>query len=191
MAVGTAAVLPEVTFEEYLAAEVRSERRSEWVAGQVFALADGLERHDLMSGLVYQALAPQARRKGCVTFQQNRNVRFADAAYYPDVVVICPVGPAPDRLFERDLSIVVEVLSPSTERIDRQEKALAYPSAPSFSAYVLVDPDRRRIEVGRRDTTGRLTWQVHTDGPIDDLGIEDLRVNVDALYDELDRTART
>lgn len=182
----TAAVLPEVTFEEYLAAEVESDSRGEWVAGQVFAMAGGSERHDLMAGLVYRSLAARAAEGGCVAFQQNRKVRFATAAYYPDVVVICPGGPGPDRLFERDLSIVVEVLSASTARTDRQEKALVYPTAPSFTAYLLVDPDRRRVEVGRLGDDGKLVWQVHTDGRIADLGLD-----VDALYDELDRTART
>lgn len=182
----TAALLPEVTFEEYLAVEVQSESRAEWVAGQVFAMSGGSERHDLMTGLVYEALAPAARRRGCAAFQQNRKVRLADAAYYPGVVVICPGGPPPDRLFERDLTMVVEVLSASTARIDRQEKALSYSAAPSFQNYLLVDPDRRRIEVGRLGADGRLAWQVHTDGRIDELGLD-----VDALYDELDRTART
>ncbi len=182
----TAHALPEVTFEEFLAAEAGSEQRCEWVAGHVYAISGGSERHDLMAGLVYEALAPAARARGCRPFVQNRKVRLDQAAYYPDVVVVCPGGPPPDRLFERDLSVVVEVLSPSTERTDRQEKAVAYAGAASFSAYVVVDPDRRWIEVGTPAPGGGLRWRVVDTGPVPGVDLD-----ADALYDALDRTAVT
>lgn len=181
----TAQVLPEVTFEEFLAGEASGRQRREWVAGEVFAMAGGSERHDLMTGLVYRLVAEVAERNGCRPFQQNRLVRLGDAAYYPDVVVVCPNGSTPDRLFERDLSLVVEVLSASTERTDRREKAMAYADAPSFEAYVLVDPERRRIEVGRLEG-GVLRWQLHTSG-----AVQLLNTTVEQLYDRLDATAAT
>lgn len=144
--------LPEVTFEEYLHAELATDQRCEWVGGEVYAMSGGSERHDLLAGLLYRVLAPAAEARGCRAFQQNRKVKLQDAAYYyPDVLVVCPSGSRPDRLFERDLTIVVEVLSPSTERIDRVEKASAYVGAPSFELYVVADPERRRIELGRPD----------------------------------------
>ena len=180
----SAEVLPEVTFEEFLAGEREGAQRHEWTAGEVFAMAGGSERHDLMTGLVYEALAPAARRRGCRPFQQNRLVRLGDAAYYPDVVVVCP-GRAPDRLFERDLSLVVEVLSASTARVDRTEKAAAYSRAPSFQAYVLVDPERRRIEVGEL-YDGVLRWRVYGHGDVPALG-----TTVEQFYDQLDATAAT
>lgn len=181
------ALLPQVTFEEYLAAEAASEERHEWVGGRIFAMGCGSERHDLMTGLLFRALATAADGDGCRAFQQDRKVRSGDAAYYPDVFVVCRSAVTPDRLYERDLSVVVEVLSPSTERTDRQEKALVYPTAASFQAYVLVDPERRRVEVGRPASAGGpLDWRVHTGG-----SVEAPDVDLDALYDRLDEIALT
>ena len=178
--------LPLVTFEDFLAAEQRSERRHELVSGRVYVMAGGSERHDLATGLVYEALAPGARAQGCRPFASNRLVRLAHAAYYPDVVVVC--GPAGHRLHEVDLTVVVEVLSPSTTDTDRREKAAAYATAPGLRQYVLVDPDRRRVEVAVPDA-GELRWQAYGPGSVvsTHVGVLDL----DALYDAVDAAATT
>ncbi len=55
--------LPLVTFEDFLAGEQLSERRHELVGGRVYVMAGGSERHDLMAGLVYEAVAPGARAR--------------------------------------------------------------------------------------------------------------------------------
>lgn len=182
----TAEALPTISFQDYLDGEERTERKHEWVAGRVYAMAGGTERHDLMSGLVYEALAPGARRRGCRPFQQNRKVKIGEHAYIPDVVVVCEGSEPPDRQYERDLTLVVEVLSPGTATTDRREKAPVYHSAASFRAYALVDPDSRRIELAT-DVAGELHWDVY--GPGDVVPVLDLVV--DDLYDTLDATART
>ena len=61
----TAEVLPDASFEAFLAAEQDSERRHEWVAGRVYAMAGGTERHDLMVGLLDEKLVVGARPPGC------------------------------------------------------------------------------------------------------------------------------
>lgn len=182
----TAEALPLVTFEAFLAGERAAERPHEWVAGRVYAMAGGTERHDLMVGLVYEALAPAADRRGCRPFAHNRLVRLGEAAYYPDVLVVCPDGRRPDRHFEHDLSWVVEVLSPSTESLDRREKATAYGAAASFELYAIIDPERRRIEVATRTELG-LRWDVYTSGHV----VPQLELDVDRLYDALERRALT
>lgn len=182
----TAEALPTVSFQDYLDGEETSERKHEWVAGRVYVMAGGTERHDLMSGLVYSALAPDAIGRGCRPFQQNRKVRLGDHAYIPDVLVVCRGGQPPDRQFERDLSVVVEVVSPSTATTDRREKAPVYHGAVSFQAYALVDPDQRRVELAT-DVEGELHWDVY--GPGDVVPVLDLVV--DDLYDTLDAIALT
>lgn len=179
----TSAEVLVVSFEEYLAFEEGSERRHEWVAGHVYAMAGGTERHDNMVGLIYERLLPQARGHGCRPYMHNRKVKIEDTTYYPDVVVICPGGPSPDPQFERDLTVVVEVLSPSTEVIDRREKAVVYPKAPSFRQYLIVDTQRRKIEVLGRD--GR--WTTYISGDV----IPEVEIDVDALYDQVDAVTVT
>lgn len=182
----TAEALSTIGFQDYLDGEERSDRRHEWVAGRVYVMAGGTERHDLLSGLLYEALAPAARRSGCRPFQQNRKVRIEDRVYIPDVLVVCPGGEPPDRQYERDLSLVVEVLSPGTETTDRREKAPVYARARSFRAYALVDPERRRVEVATL-REGEVHWDVYGPGDV----VPGLDLDVDALHDELDRTALT
>lgn len=180
----TAEVHPDVAFETFLAAEADSERRHEWVAGRVYAMPGGTERHDLMVGLLFRKLADLADARGCRSFSHNRLVRLGDVAYYPDVLVVCPGDTRPDRLHELDLSIVVEVVSPSTEAMDRREKTMAYTNAPSFERYMVVEPDRRRIEVATRGRRG-IHWEVYSSGNV----IIELDLDVDALYDTLDAKA--
>ncbi len=77
----TAEPLPHLSFVDFLAGEQRSQRRHEYVAGRVYDTAGGTERHDLMTGLLYEHLAPRARERGCVPFQQDRLVRIGATGY--------------------------------------------------------------------------------------------------------------
>ena len=178
--------LPLVTFEDFLALEQRSDRRHELVGGRVYVMAGGSERHDLLTGLVYEALAPGARASGCRPFSSNRLVRLGHAAYYPDVLVVC--GPAGHRLHEVDLAVAVEVRSPSTADTDRREKAAAYALAPGLRHYLLIDPEQRRIEIATPEA-GELRWQAH--GPASLIVTDFGTIDVDRLYDDLDRVATT
>jgi Uma2 family endonuclease len=178
--------IPVVTFAEFLASEELGDRRHEFVSGRVYLMAGGTERHDLTTEAVYSRLVARARVEGCRRFFGNRLVRLDGDAYYPDVMVVR--SPAADRRFERDLNLAVEVLSPSTEHVDRREKAGAYARAPSFEQYLLVDPERRRIEAATRGADG-LQWRVFGPGSIVVTRFGDL--DVDELYDEVDATATT
>jgi len=179
--------LATLSFDRYLEAEASAVRRSEFVGGRVYAMAGGSERHDLAAGLVFAVLAPGALARGCRPFTANRLVRLANAAYYPDVLVVC--GPAGHRLYETSVTVVVEVLSPSTQDSDRREKTTAYASCPDLAAYLLLDPDRRRVEVGRPAGDDGLTWTVAGPGDVIPTPVGDLEV--DDVYDQLDRAAST
>lgn len=174
------------SFEDFLQGEARSERRHDLVGGRVYAMAGGSERHDLAAGLLYELLAAGARTKGCRPFTSNRLVRTRSGnAYYPDVMVAC--GGAPHRLYETDPALLIEVLSPSTAAVDRREKAVAYAEATSLRLLVFVDPDARRMEVARPSNGAIDAWKVC--GPGDVLATEFGDIDVDALYDVVDRTA--
>ena len=178
--------IPLVTFSQFLAAEEQSEHRHEYVGGRVYVMAGGTERHDVVTGAVYARLRDGALRLGCRPFVANRLVRLGEAAYYPDVLVVC--GPAADRRHEADLALVVEVLSPSTADVDRREKASAYSGAVSFERYLLIHPDQRRVEVATRGPEG-LQWRAFGPGSVVVTRCGDL--DVDDLYDEVDATATT
>lgn len=178
-----------VNLDEFLDCEERGDRRHELVGGRLFAMAGGSERHDLAAGLFYEAVAAAARARGCRPFTANRLVRTAGGAvYYPDVVVVC--RPAAHRLYEEGPVLVAEVLSRSTQEIDRREKAQAFAESSELAHFVLVDPDRRRIEVARPGPPpGGLRWTAYGPGDIVPIGFAD--IDVDAFYDTLDGTATT
>jgi len=176
------------SFEDFLEAEQLADRRHELVGGRVYAMAGGSERHDLIAGLTYELVAPEARSRGCRPFISNRLVRtMSGNAYYPDVFVAC--GGAPHRLYESSPVLVVEFLSRSTADLDRREKAVGYAASESLSLLLLVDPDARRIEAAR-PAAGKIgAWAAY--GPGDVVATEFGDIDVDTLYDVIDRTATT
>jgi Uma2 family endonuclease len=99
------------------------------------------------------ALTPAARRKRCQLFSSDMKLRLDFAGqqvfYYPDLMLACDPHDR-EPYFRRHPCLIVEVLSESTERIDRREKLLAYQTLPSLQAYWLVAQDAPRIEVYRR-----------------------------------------
>jgi len=170
-----------VTFEEFLAGEVAGGVRHEWVAGEVYAMAGGTERHDTAVEALRDVLGPGARARGCRRFTGNRLIRIGEVSYYPDFFIVC--GKAADRLFETDASLLVEVRSPGTAGRDRREKAVAYARLRSAEMYLLVDSVYRQIDVGVRVGDG---WQWSTLGPGDALFTPYGNIVIDDLYDEID-----
>jgi len=78
---------------------------------------------------------------------------FADVYYYPDVIVVC--DPTDNAKYHRESpSVIFEVISPDTEGTDRREKAIAYRSLPSLTAYILVEQDRMAVTILHRAEAG-------------------------------------
>ncbi len=177
-----------ITFEDFLAAETVSPVRHELVGGRVYVMAGGTERHDLTAQALWEALIAGARANGCRAFVGNRLLKTpSTATYYPDVMVVCER--AADARYETAPTLVAEVLSPSTEAVDRREKAENYARIGSLRAYALVHPVFRRIEVASRDSVGRWTWQAFGAGDVWCSAYGD--VVIDALYDAIDADATT
>ncbi len=176
-----------LSFDQYLTIEQRGERH-ELVGGRLYAMSGGTERHDLMAGAIRRRLEPAAIGAGCRPFDGNRLLRTpSGSGYYPDLMVVC--GPAADVLFETDATLIVEVLSPSTQAQDRREKLDAYWRLPSLEAYLLAEPVVRRFEVARPGSGTAPAWQAYGEG-----GVIDTRygvLNLDEIYAEVDSLATT
>lgn len=137
-----------MTVAQYLESEPLSDLRHEYLGGDVYAMGGASARHNIISLNIASSLRNLLRGGPCTTFMHDMKVRLvADRNtyfYYPDVMVAC--DPAENAPFYRDRpSIIIEVMSESTERIDRREKLFAYRTIPDFNQYVLVDQER--IEV--------------------------------------------
>ncbi|HEB78796.1 MAG TPA: Uma2 family endonuclease [Methylothermaceae bacterium] len=145
------AVIETISVADYLAGEEIAEVRHEYVAGQVFAMVGATRGHNLVAGNVFAFLRRHLRGSPCSTYMSDMKVRIeaADAFYYPDVMVSCEVLPL-DAVYLEQPILIVEVLSPSTENIDRREKWLNYQKLSSLREYVLVSPDALQVEVYRQ-----------------------------------------
>ena len=143
------------TLEEYLEVERRAPTKSEFVDGAIYAMTGGSLNHAYLGGRAVVALTLALRGKPCRVFNSELQVFIPEKniATYPDVTVVCG---APQFWKKRDdlvvnPTLVVEVLSPSTEAYDRGEKATAYRTLASLRDYVLVHQDKPRVEVFTRN----------------------------------------
>ncbi|MEO7319855.1 MAG: Uma2 family endonuclease, partial [Chthoniobacteraceae bacterium] len=171
---------PYISPEEYLRLERAAEYKSEYYAGEIFAMAGGKLPHSLIAMNAGAELRTHLRGKGCVPYDSNLRILIpATGLYtYPDVSVIC--GP-PEFAPDTDDTIVnptllVEVLSDSTEAYDRGKKFEHYRSIPSFREYVLISQAAASVEVFSEQTSGN--WMlthvkgIHASARLQSLDIE-------------------
>ncbi|MCK6580248.1 MAG: Uma2 family endonuclease [Anaerolineae bacterium] len=154
------------TVEEYFAAERDSDTRYEFLDHEFYAMAGANPEHDAILLDLFLELGPQLRKGGCKPFSNDIRVKAAASAYfYPDLSLVCG-----DPLFiiEAGLShllnptLIIEVLSPSTEAFDRGEKFVRYQQIDSLREYVLISQRRPLIEVfSRRPDNKWLYTAVH------------------------------
>ena len=151
-----------ISEEEYLSSPAYEDWRYEYVGGKVVAMAEPSDRHEIISGNVFGALHQHLRKHPCQVFHGNKRVRtgFLNRAfhYYPDVMVICQTE-QPDPRFKEGPSLVVEVLSPTTENTDIREKMFAYLNTASVQHYVIVAQDKVEITIYRRVSAPE-NWEV-------------------------------
>lgn len=157
----TTAVAPRplLTVAQYRARELRSDVRHEYVHGRVYAMSGESRAHNRIASNVFAPTFAAARGGACrVSFESVRLIAAAGVEYYPDVMVAC--GPPPeDPYVETAPCVLVEVLSPSTQRTDRREKGAGYRAIDSLEAYVIVHQPTRRVEWYTRDAATR-EWRV-------------------------------
>jgi len=129
--------------EAYLALERAAETKSEYIDGQMVAMAGASVSHVRVASNVLTRLATHLQGKDCEALGTDLRVQAHVDFYYPDVTVICgPLilgGPPSDTLLNP--TVIFKVLSPSTEQRDRTVKFRAYRRIPSLLAYVLVAQD--------------------------------------------------
>ncbi len=130
-----------VPVADYLATEGPSEVRREYLGGRVYAMAGETRAHNQIAGNFYFHLRRHLQGKPCKLYMSDIRVNFFiredEYYYYPDLVVTCDARDT-DHRFVRYPQLIIEVLSPSTERVDRREKFLAYTTLPSLEEYILV-----------------------------------------------------
>ncbi len=177
-----------LTKEEYLSGEQDGELRHEYVGGEAYAMTGASRRHGLIVGALFAALRPAARGKGYQLFSNDMKVHLQhageEAFYYPDLVLTCNHDDHADY-FVTHPCLIIEVLSATTERIDRREKLYAYTGGlASLREYVLVAQDRRHIEIYRH-TAADWSHESIEEGPLH-LNCLDIELAVDTVYEDIE-----
>lgn len=141
---------PYLSPEEYLAIERRSDIKSEYLDGEMFAMTGGSLRHNLIVANLIRELGLQLKKRPCQVFPSDLRVHIpATGLYtYPDVHVVCGDPRLADEHQDTLLNptLIIEVLSPTTEAYDRGKKFEHYRSLESFVEYLLVSQSEPRVE---------------------------------------------
>jgi Uma2 family endonuclease len=180
-----------VSVHAYLAGELVSPIKHEYLGGVVYAMAGARNVHNLIASNTLVSLGSRLRGKPCrpnnsdtkIRLRLPHQVRF----YYPDVSVICRPNPQSDS-FQDEPAVLVEVLSNQTRRTDEGEKKDAYLTIPSLAVYILVEQETPAAVVFRRTEHGfvREIYQgLDAVIPLPEIGIE---VPLAEIYDAVELT---
>lgn len=187
---------PRMTFDDWLAAErLATEGRSEFLNGEVFAMAGGSEAHNLIAGNVIRELGNRFKGRPCYAYTSDMKVRVesANLGAYPDAMAVCG-----ERRFwdeGKDVitnpALIVEVLSDSTEAYDRGDKFAYYRRIPSLVAYLLLSQHRVSAELYLRQPNGDWLLSTYEDLaaciPLAALGVE---LPMAEIYDKVELSPR-
>ena len=141
---------PYLTPQEYLALERSAEYKNEYVDGEMVAMTGASRKHVLIALNLAAGLKRQLRQSPCEVYATDMRVQVhATGLYtYPDIAVVCGEPRFEDEYEDTLLNptLIVEVLSPSTESYDRGRKFEQYRTLESLQEYVLVSQDQPRVE---------------------------------------------
>ena len=179
----------QISEADYFRLEEVSEFRSEYVSGFVYGMAGGTDSHIQISFNLTRIIAEKLRGK-CRAYQSEMKVRVEDADagafYYPDVTVVC--GDQQFYKSRRDVilnpTLLVEVLSESTQEYDKNDKFFAYQKIESFKEYLLVSQRKHAVQQYVRQANGH--WKIQASIGINSsvyLESVDLEVPMGEIYD--------
>jgi Uma2 family endonuclease len=142
--------IPYLTPQEYLAIERGAQYKSEYFDGEMFAMAGASPAHNQITTNVVGELHPQLKKRPCYVYANDMRVKVSATGLYtyPDIVALC--GPARFDDNQKDTllnpTVIIEVLSESTEAYDRGKKFQHYRALESLQEYVLIAQQECRVE---------------------------------------------
>lgn len=172
--------------EAYLEWEPRQELRYEFVSGEVLAMTGGTLPHNDIAVNLLTALRPHIRAQGCRINIADAKVSVTPSIYrYPDLVVSCDDRDKTALDALRYPKLIIEVLSPGTEALDRGEKFKEYRSLSSLEEYVLISSTQINIEIYRRGEGRLWLYTAYQSGdliPLESVGFE---FPIELLYEDV------
>jgi Uma2 family endonuclease len=146
-----------VSVDEYLANELVSSVKHEYLGGLAYAMAGAKNVHNLIAGNIFAVFHSMLRGGPCRPYNSDTKIRVKSTThtrfYYRDTSIVCAENPPGDS-FQDQPALVVEISSEKTRRIDHGEKKDAYLTIPSLHAYLLLEQDAAIATVYRRTEEG-------------------------------------
>jgi len=132
---------------DYLAMEMTSQERHEYVDGAIFAMTGASRAHNQIGGNLYSFFHAQVKNTPCRVYMSDVKLKIAHKKtyYYPDVMLACSQAETDDYAITEPC-LIIEVLSPATALIDKREKLIAYQNVSSVQEYCLVAQDKYCVE---------------------------------------------
>lgn len=172
-----------ISEHDYLAGELESAVKHEYIAGEVYAMAGASINHQRLTATLARMIGNRLEGSRCDVLSSDIKVKVDDCFFYPDILVVC--GDVDGQNTYTDVPIfIVEVLSKSTRRLDHTLKRRLYQQLPSLQEYVLIEQDFVDIEVCRRSNH----WQSEHYFLGDEVHFAavDLALSVESIYARVD-----
>lgn len=169
--------LPRLTPEEYFAWEEQQEVKHEYFDGEVFAMSGGTVNHGRIGGRIFALIDEHLiESERCIALNSDVKVKIqaSEKYVYPDASVTCDDRDRTTTQFISHPSLIVEVLSASTEAYDRGKKFKLYQRSTSLLEYVLVSTEEIAIEVFRKND--RSKWEVTNYGDGEEIELESINL---------------
>lgn len=179
-----------ISRDEYIEGELASEIRHEYVAGNVYAMSGGTLNHQRIAGnfmrIAGNQLAGKTRFPTGSDFKLHVPLAGGEEAfYYPDGMIICVPVPG-NALFTDSPSVILEVLSPTTRRIDEVQKFRDYITIPALGTYILAETDSPFLILHRRDGAGFRREILSGPGAVLELPEAGVTIGLAELYRDVD-----
>lgn len=128
--------------EEYLAMERASEEKHELHQGRIVAMSGASKEHNKIFANLFTAIGSYLDGTSCHPYGSDFRVKVptADTFTYPDIIIVCDEDELMDEKFDtlKNPSVIIEILSRTTEKYDRERKFFYYMQIPSFKEYIMV-----------------------------------------------------
>jgi Uma2 family endonuclease len=173
--------------EEYFIWESQQEIRHEYVAGYTFAMAGAKRAHNQISMNLIAVIRPLLRGSDCRIYASDvkLKVKAKQAYFYPDIMLGCDKNDTGEDYLENP-SLLIEILSDSTEHIDKREKLLTYQNIESVKEYVLIAQDKVWVQIYRFQQSTSFFVETYTELQ-ESIHFDTLNLTIDLamIYEEI------
>jgi len=175
---------PHMPVEDYLILDKKSQKiKYEYFDGELRMLAGGSSNHSAIAANLITILGTALKKTPCIVYTSDIRIKLSNSRYvHPDIVVSCDLRDNNKQGNIQHPRIVIEVLSPSTEKVDRGAKLRYYQEFPTIGDYLMVDSRKQKVEHYHKENTKTWLLTTHEKGDILELTNFNIELPLDDIY---------